>query len=294
MPRRPRLHLPGGFYHAILRGNGRQAIFFDNEDRDQWQEILQDGLTRYRHRLHAYCWMTNHVHMAIQVGAEPLAGFMRFLASRYARFVNRKNQRPGHFFERRYRAILIQKDEHLVELLRYIHLNPVRACMVTDPADYPWSSHNAYLRLTTIDWLTVDHLAAMFGVGQQNARHAYIEFMTDQPPDATLCLLRNGIPGDERILGDEEWIRSVLDSSGAPAKYRNLDDVVDDACQRHDVTEALLASRSRSRRNSTIRAEIALAATENGCATLTEVAQRFGRAHSGLSRAMNRLRDENE
>ena len=85
MSRQPRLHLPGGFYHVILRGNGRQPIFFDNQDRDRWQEILQKALTRYRHRLHAYCWMTNHVHMAIQAGAEPLADFMRILASRYAK-----------------------------------------------------------------------------------------------------------------------------------------------------------------------------------------------------------------
>ena len=293
MPRRPRLHLPGGFYHTILRGNGRQEIFFDDEDRHEWQRLLQDGLTRHQHRLHAYCWMTNHVHMAIQVGAEPLAGFMRFLASRYARYFNHKNQRPGHLFERRYRAILVQNDEYLKELLRYIHLNPVRARVVTDPANYPWSSHNAYLRLTDVDWLTVDYLAAMFSVAQRGARLAYVKFMTDQPSDATLRLLRNGIPDDERIAGDDDWIQSVLERSGAATRYRNLDDVINDACQRHDVTETMLASRSRSRQYSSIRAEIALAATEHGCATVTEVARRFGRAHSGVSRAMNRLRDEN-
>ena len=130
MPRRPRLHLHGGFYHVILRGNGRQAVFFDAEDHEQWQLILYQGLTRYRHRLHAYCWMTNHVHMAIQAGAEPLDGFMGFVASRYARILNRKTGRPGHLFERRYRAILVQQDTYLKELLRYIHLNPVRARMV--------------------------------------------------------------------------------------------------------------------------------------------------------------------
>lgn len=294
MPRRPRLHLSGGFYHAILRGNGRQPIFFDSEDRYQWQTILQEGLNRYEHRLHAFCWMNNHVHMAIQVGVEPLGGFMRFLASRYARFLNQKNQRAGHLFERRYRAILVQEDEYLKELLRYIHLNPVRARMVTDAADYRWSSHKPYLRLNEIDWLTVDCLAAMFGASQQRARLSYIEFMSDQPSDATLTMLRRGIPGDGRILGDDEWTRSVLDRTGTATRHRDLDDFVDDACQRYGVTEALLASRSRSRRHSAIRTEIALAATEHGCATVTEIARRFGRAHSGLSRAMSRLRDNNQ
>lgn len=294
MPRRPRLHLPGGFYHVILRGNGRQAIFFDNEDRDRWEIILQEALGRYRHRLHAYCWMTNHVHMAIQASEVPLAGFMQLLASRYARFLNRKNQRTGHLFERRYRAILIQKDEYLKELLRYIHLNPVRARMVADPATYPWSSHSAYLRLTNTDWLTVDYLAAIFGAGVQSSRAAYAEFMAGQTPGVTLRLLRNGVSNDERILGDDEWIHSVLDRADAESRHKNLDDIIQEACERYGITEPMLASRSRCRRHSFIRAKIALAATEHGCATVTEVAHRFGRAHSGLSRAMNRLRDRNQ
>jgi len=117
--------------------------------------------------------------------------------------------------------------------------------------------------------------------------------MTDRPSDATLHLLRNGVPDDDRLLGDDEWVKSLLGNSSSIDRYRNLDDIVHNACQRHEVTEIMLASRSRSRRNSCVRAEIALAAVEHGCATVTEVALRFGRAHSGLSRAMNRLRDKN-
>ena len=294
MSRQPRLHLPGGFYHVILRGNGRQPIFFDNQDRDRWQEILQKALTRYRHRLHAYCWMTNHVHMAIQAGAEPLADFMRILASRYARYLNRKRRRPGHLFERRYRAILVQRDEYLIELLRYIHLNPVRANMVADPSEYQWSSHNAYLRLSGPSWLTVDTVAAMFASRRSSALESYSRFMAQLPSEKTIKMLRQGSPGDERLLGDDRWVHSVLTEFDAIDKHGNLDKIIDDACQRHDVTEAMLASPSRSRRHSRIRAEIAIAATEKRCATVTEVAKRFGRAHSGLSRAMNRLRDQNK
>jgi hypothetical protein len=197
-------------------------------------------------------------------------------------------------FERRYRAILVQKNDYLKELLRYIHLNPVRARVVADPADYPWSSHNNYLRLVKSDWLTVDHLAAMFGTEMRTARTDYLDFMSDQTSDATLRLLRDGVMQDKRVLGDEQWLREVLEDAGTVTPDTTLDDIVNIACQRHNVTEALLASRSRSRKHSTIRAEIALAATENGCATLTEVAKRFGRAHSGLSRAMNRLRDKKQ
>ena len=108
MPRKPRIHLPGGFYHIILRGNARQDIYFDSADRIAWQALLEKGLDRYEHRVHAYCWMTNHVHMALQAGAEPLARFMTYLASNYARRINCRKRRSGHLFERRYRAILVQ------------------------------------------------------------------------------------------------------------------------------------------------------------------------------------------
>ena len=292
MPRKRRLHMPGGFYHVILRGNARQPIFFDQEDRELWQEIIEDGLRRYQHRLHAYCWMTNHVHMSVQVGDKPLAAFMRYVASRHARKVNRKYNQTGHLFERRYRAILVQQDEYLKELLRYIHMNPVRARMVADPADYRWSSHTAYLLRTSPDWLTIEFLQRMFGQRRLSASRAYVEFMGGQPSDRIVQLLRDGAADDDRILGNDEWIQSVTKNADMTIPHQTLTEIVRDACQRHDVTEAMLASRSRSRRNSAIRAEIALAATESGCASVTEVASRFGRAHSGLSRAMNRLRDK--
>jgi len=102
MARKPRIRVYGGFYHVILRGDGRQNIFFAATDRNKWQDILQKGLSRYGRRIHAYCWMTNHIHMAVQVGSQPLANCMGYIASSYARFINRVNCRPGHLFKRRY------------------------------------------------------------------------------------------------------------------------------------------------------------------------------------------------
>ncbi len=166
--------------------------------------------------------------------------------------------------------------------------------MVTDPADYQWSSHNAYLQKRRADWLTVEFVAGLFDTNRRGARLAYARFMTAEPTDTTLQLLRNGILEDDRILGDDSWTKDVLASRDAPVTHRNLDDLVQDTCRRYHVSESALASRSRSRLNSNIRAEIALAATEQGIATVTEVAQRFRRAHSGLSRALNHLRDQQQ
>jgi putative transposase len=104
MARKPRIHVAGGFYHVILRGNARQNIFLDKDDRDIWQSIVRRTLKNYDHRLHAFCWMTNHLHMAMQAGIEPLGKAMSFLASQYARRFNLRHHCSGHLFERRYRG----------------------------------------------------------------------------------------------------------------------------------------------------------------------------------------------
>ena len=292
MPRKPRIHLPGGFYHVILRGNGRQDIFFASTDRDKWQAILKKGLNRYGHRVHAYCWMTNHIHMAMQAGNQPLANFMRYVASSYARFINRINHRPGHLFERRYRAILINSDEYLLELIRYIHLNPVRARMVEQPGNYCWSSHTAYGGGERPVWLTIDRILQMFAITGNTAHRRYIEYMLQEPQEGTTALLRQGRPGDDRILGNDDWAEGVLAAADGHVPERTLEQLIDEVCRQHGVHEAALAESSRCRKLARIRTEIALTASEQGIATITEVARRFSRAHSGLVRSVNRLRDD--
>lgn len=291
MPRRPRLHVPGAFYHVILRGNARQDIFFDESDRLGWQDLIAGGLRRGGHRLHAYCWMTNHVHMALQVDAEPLGCFIGTVASQYARRTNRRIRRSGHFFERRYRAVLVQRDEHLLELLRYIHLNPVRAGMVASPADYRWSSHGAYAGGARPDWLTLDRLLALFGLSAGTAHTAYARFMATAGDEDLWPLLRRGSAEDQRVLGDVDLTRSETASGPAVAASRlSLDDLVREACRQHRVREADLAAPSRSRSLARIRAEICRAAVDGRVATLAAVARRFGRSPSGMCRGLGRLR----
>ncbi|MDH5561852.1 MAG: transposase, partial [Deltaproteobacteria bacterium] len=127
MARKPRIHYPGAVYHVILRGNGGQDIFFSKADRSRFYLLLQDGAERFSHRIHAFCLMTNHVHLAIQVGEVPLSRIMQNISFRYTGYLNRRKQRTGHVFQGRYKALLIDADSYLVELVRYIHCNPVRA-----------------------------------------------------------------------------------------------------------------------------------------------------------------------
>lgn len=145
MARFERYHLPGSFYHVMLRGNDGQDIFFSDADHCAMCLLLQEGVEKYGHRIHAFCFMRNHIHLLIQVGEISLSKIMQNLAFRYSQKINRKNKRIGHLFQGRFKAILIEEHNYFTRLLRYIHTNPVRANVVDTPENYIWSSHNAYI-----------------------------------------------------------------------------------------------------------------------------------------------------
>jgi len=113
MARKPGVHLPGGLYHVILRGNAQQEIFFDAQDREVLYALLEEGCARFGYRVHAFCLMTNHVHLALQPGDTPLSRGMQNLSFRYARHINRSQGRVGHLFQGRYKALLVEADSHL-------------------------------------------------------------------------------------------------------------------------------------------------------------------------------------
>ena len=107
--------------------------------------LLQEGYQRFDHRIHAFCLMSNHVHLAIEVGAIPLAPIMQNISFRYTRWINQRQKRMGHLFQGRYKALLVDQENYLSALIRYIHLNPIRAGVVKELVEFPWSSHLAYL-----------------------------------------------------------------------------------------------------------------------------------------------------
>lgn len=146
MPRPPRLHVPGGCYHVILRGNHREPLFGSPADRTALNEIVASVIERFDARVHAFCWMTNHLHALLQIADRPLNQIMQRIAMRYSRHRHKVLRTTGHLFERRYKARLVDVDAYFLTLLRYFHLNPVRAGIVSDPGDYPWTSHRALSR----------------------------------------------------------------------------------------------------------------------------------------------------
>jgi REP-associated tyrosine transposase len=146
MARRPRLFAPGLLYHVIVRGNQKQKTFLTDKDYQTYVDVLAKYRRKFDVTVHAYCLMPNHVHLLVQSSGEPLARFMQGLQQSYTQYFNRMHKKVGHLFQGRYKAIVCEKDEYLLTLIRYIHLNPVRAKLVREAKDCLWSGHGGYLK----------------------------------------------------------------------------------------------------------------------------------------------------
>lgn len=145
MARPLRIELSGGLYHVTSRGDRREAIFFSDDNRLVWLDLLGQVCSRFNWICHAYCLMTNHYHIVIETPEGNLAQGMRQLNGVYTQMTNRTHGRVGHVFQGRYKAIMVEKDSYLLELARYVVLNPVRAGMVNDVDEWPWSSYPAMI-----------------------------------------------------------------------------------------------------------------------------------------------------
>jgi REP element-mobilizing transposase RayT len=169
MARRGRIHYSGAVYHVMVRGNGGQDIFFDESDRIRFCDLLEEGVKRFQVRIPALCLMSNHVHLVVQVDEIPLSRLIQNVSFRYTRYRNAKERRTGHLFQGRYKAIVIDVERYLLELVRYIHLNPVRAGIVGRPEEYRWSSHRAYLGKEDWPWLSTDWILSRYSPREESA-----------------------------------------------------------------------------------------------------------------------------
>ena len=145
MARALRVEYPGAFYHVINRGNAGDDIFKSLRDREKFLEYLQTAVEHYGLKIHTYCLMTNHYHLLVETPEANLGRAIKWVNVSYAGYFNRKRQRCEHLFQGRYKAILVDADEYLKQLSRYIHLNPIRAKMVAELCSYPFSSYPAFI-----------------------------------------------------------------------------------------------------------------------------------------------------
>lgn len=288
MARKPRLHVPGGLYHVILRGNARQDVFFTRKDRRFLYDLLAEGVVRFGYRVHAFCLMSDHLHLALQVGERDLSAGMQNLSFRYTRYLNSELNRAGHVFSGRFKAYLVDQDRYGLALVAYLHLNPVRAGIVRQPGAYAWSSHRAYLGKDDLPWLTTDWVLGQFSPKSGVARSRFAAFVATACSEGHSEVFYGG-QADRRVVGEEGFVRKVLRRREAKQKSPSLKQIVAYVCDGYGLTEGTLKAPGKGRRTAQARALVAWLAVRFGSCTLAEVAGRFARSPSTLSHLVANL-----
>ncbi len=208
MARALRIEYEGAFYHVTSRGNERKKIFFSKSDYQRFKSYLESAIDKYEYRLHAYILMGNHYHLLIETGKANLNKLMHYINGSYTNYINRRKDRSGHLFQGRYKAILIDRDNYLLELSRYIHLNPVRAGIVERPQDYPFSSYSSFIKRKGEKIVYRDLIWAMMSKKVTEAPKKYRDFVENALADGQESPLKNVYGGS--ILGNKSFIKESL------------------------------------------------------------------------------------
>lgn len=234
MPRHKRLNVPGCIYHVITRGIERGKIFLDDADYTEFLNRLESGLERTGCQCLAWSLMPNHIHLLIRTGENSLSDLMRRLLTGYAIYFNRRHKRHGYLYQNRYKSILCEEEVYFKELVRYIHLNPVRAKITVTPGllnKYPWTGHSVVMGKRKNEWQNVDEVLIRFGDTKREAIKRYYKFILDgwgspERDDLEGGGLKRSAGGwegvrllrkikdpwrsDERILGSGNFVGDVL------------------------------------------------------------------------------------
>lgn len=273
MARPLRIELSGGVYHVTSRGDGRDDIYLSDADREAWLEVFGQVCERFNWICHAWCQMTNHYHILIETPEANLVKGMRQLNGVYTQRLNRAHGRVGHVFQGRYKAILVERDSYLLELARYVVLNPLRAGMIKQLENWPWCSYMATCgQVASPVWLQTDWILGQFGQKRVSAIVNYVRFVHE---GARLPSIWTQLQG-QIYLGSEEF---VLKMQAQIEHKPTLDEIP--RAQRRIMTQPLAEFEQRYVRN-----EGMARAYLSGQHTMAAIAGYFEVHYSTVSRAV--------
>jgi len=279
MARPIRIEYAGALYHVTSRGNRHDDIFVDDADRLIWLDVFAQVCTRFNWRCHAWCLMDNHYHVVIETVEGNLSQGMRHLNGVFTQKTNRKHNRVGHVFQGRFKAILVQKEGYLLELTRYVILNPIRAGMVSDLLDWKWSNYLAMIGdVECSDWLEKNWILNHFGYSHKIAVANYKNFIRDGlglPP------IWNGLR-HQIFLGDDEFVDREV------AKIRKIEESVDLSEIPKIKRRVQAKPLSWYKEHSVSRNEGIVSAYQSGDYLMRQIAEGFNVHYSTVSRVIRR------
>ena len=292
MARRPRIHFPGALYHVITRGNRRQGIFLDEKDLEKFLAYIVDYKYRHPFRLYAYALMKNHLHLLVEVEETPLSRIMQSLLFRYTRYFNRRYGEVGHLFQGRYKAIVCDKDAYLLELVRYIHLNPVRAKIVKSPEDYGWTGHLSYLGRGGNDLIDEGFMLDQLSRNRSLARRKYRQFVWEGI--ASGHQEKYYEVKDQRYLGEDSFINQIEVGRNKPESWVYdipLEAISQEVSRVTGITEERLYSGTRDREGVRGRGLVAYLAKRVSDYMVKDIASHFKRSPVTIGEAIIKVED---
>ena len=320
MPRRARLDAPGTLHHVMVRGIERGKIVDDDSDRENFISRLGKLAADTHTAIYAWALMGNHAHILLRSSTFSLSDFMRRFLTGYAIFYNRCHRRWGHLFQNRYKSIICEEDAYFKELVRYIHLNPLRAESVKTLAQldrYCWCGHSVLMGKIENEWQDCEYVLKWFGQRQGEAKKAYRNYVQKGINDgrrpelvggglirslggwSVVKAMRRSMErelSDERILGSGEFVERILKEAETQIKYqlpekehhRIIDEYIGKLCKNAGISVKELRSASRRNEVSAVRADIAIGLVREHGVALAEVARRVGVTTSAISKIIKR------
>lgn len=320
MPRKPRLDVPGALHHIMVRGNNKANIFSDDQDRNKFLQRLGETVVEAKCSVYAWVLMSNHVHILFKSGKKGISSVMRKLLTWYAVYYNRKHKRTGHLFENRYKSILCEEDRYLLALIRYIHLNPVRAGMVQTVEEldrYPWSGHSVVMGKNECPWMDTDYVLHQFNDTKRKSRNTYRKFVVEgipmgRSPELTgggLIRSRGGWSNvvsarrrgqreeyDERILGSGDFVNEIFKEAEKKQirqmkirrSGRTINSIIEEECEKSKVSLNELQAGSRRKTVSDMRATIAKRSLDELGLSKAEIARHLGVNTSSITRTISK------
>jgi REP element-mobilizing transposase RayT len=320
MPRQTRLDAPGTLHHVIIRGIEKRSIVDNQTDREDFVSRMGKIAANTETVIYAWALMKNHAHIFLRSSVVGLSKYMRRFLTGYAINYNYRHQRHGHLFQNRYRSIVCEEDSYFLELVRYIHLNPLRANLVKDMAKldrYPWCGHSVVMGRIKNEWQDRDYVLSWFGKKEGEARKAYRKHIKEGVADGkrpelvgggllrsqggwsqVMSMRRQGNRelADERILGSGEFVEQVIKEADDRTKYqfpkhadlREIEAIVKRICKKANISIKELKSGSRRRCITEIRSRISYELVKDHGVSLAETARQVGVSTSAVEKSMKR------
>ncbi|HPR64866.1 MAG TPA: hypothetical protein PK014_11655 [Thermoanaerobaculia bacterium] len=276
MGRRPRCHVPGGIYLVHLESVPERMLFQAPEEAYTFYQILEDGLNRFDHRIHAFCLMTGEVYLLCEIGRMPLSGIIQNVSLRYARYVNQNRKRRGRLFHGRYREVPVDPESTLLDYVIYVHLRPVEAGLVGNPIHFRWSSHRAYLGQDEVSWLSTTKTLSAIHPDPAAARALYLTELN-----------RRSVAGFKREM--EAWLPPAQPASPAQPPSRRVYEKLLQTLGNRLYPSETIDPGGRSRQADTVRACAAYVVRRVPALSLVGLGSCLSRSCGALSQSASRL-----